>query len=150
MNSALHSPPVVIFLTVIAISFLIASLDFLRRRARARALTAAKPSELKRFFAKENAGNNVEQPIEPLVEQPVAQAKRAAVEAPAAVEKPVKPLVETKTLTPIERLTKLHTVDRTVAPTLAIASILPLPMPAPRVPTGPKRINVQISWWQEA
>ena len=118
---------------------------------RANALAEAKPSELKKFFAKEN----VEQPSQQTVEQPVVPVLKASIEK-TVLEVPAKPVVEkpakraTKTPTPIERLTELHTVDRGATPTLAVASIVPLPMPAPRVPTSPKRINVQISWWQEA
>lgn len=109
-------------------------------------LAAAKPSELKKFFTKEKG----EEPVQHAVEQPVVQVEKGIVETPSkpAVEKPARR--ETKTLTPIDRLTELHTVDRGATPTLAVASIVPLPMPAPRVPTSPKRINVQISWWQEA
>jgi hypothetical protein len=126
MNHALYSPPVVIFLAVLGLSFLVACLDFARRRANAVQVVAAVQAS-----------------------QAVAQRFNEPPKV-APVEVPPMSVEEPKRRTPIDRLARLHAPVPTARGTLGFGTFQPLPMPKPRVPSSPTKIMPTISWWQEA
>jgi hypothetical protein len=130
------APHITIFLAILGLSLIVASLDFMKRRARNRVLASRKSAAVEAPKAKE-----APKPNELPKTQVVAKAE--------GVETPRNPVGRLQTVPGVNRLARLPDTDRTAMPKLAFGDILPLPMPAPRWSPTPAGRNTAISWWPQ-
>ncbi|HLX46286.1 MAG TPA: hypothetical protein VKR43_22725 [Bryobacteraceae bacterium] len=128
---SLSASNVVMFLVILGLSFTVARLDFVRRRGKQRLPVRRKPGAIQKTASAA--------PVEALpVEAPKASV--AAPEVKAVAELPLKRT---------DRMLGLPGTNRAVSPKLAFGDAVPLPMPAPKLPTQAAWRRPTVTWWPQ-